>query len=1109
MKQFKNLLVFLILCALGLNAEISSATEIIQNDNGNISGVYSTDGYEEACLMTADRPAILKKVEVYLKGGQAGTDTLWLFQDLTAGMQPPTTWAKSFAVYEELIFEYTGEGFYEFDVSASQIQVGGGNRIAIVHHCGGDRPGIAYDDNPENGTTYGTISNYITDVYTPNPDFYGIAGTLMYRAGGHYLCRLYVDYFPNTNPRPSPVMVDVTKSAGLTKSDGNYFGNPMGSVVDFNQDGYDDFVSAGLFFKNNGDGTFSDVSGEIGISGSYTVWGDIDNDGNIDCFVNGGGNNDKIYKGLGDGTFELVQDTVVPADRPTVSPLLFDYNRDGLLDIYIAYGRRTINGSEVFYQDRLLKNTGGFTFEDVSESAGISAAENPPRDCWGATVCDYNRDGYPDIFVATYRLAPDFLYRNNGDGTFTEVARETGALGIPTSAPQFFGHGMGADFGDYDNDGDYDLIVGNLCHPDSRAAASNPSLIMEHDSENGKFINRTDEMRLLVFEMNGGIMFADLNNDSYLDIVHPIYSYNNKNTDGIVPNQARFYLNSGPDENYRMKDMTWFFGAEIHGSWAPVRLDYDNDGDPDVILNSNQEHTKLFENRLPNLGNRTQIRLVGDRDSGINSMAYGAEVIVEAAGKEYIRSLAGTISHGRTSQSTNMLHFGLGETAKIDKITVKWNNQAEDITEIKNPPINMLLKIGKDGLLDMPDTGLLEADVSPIDFGTVNAGETADASVTFTNIGTAEVAIESVSLTESTGFELIDNQYPEILLPDSSLKIQVRFAPVEKNLYTGTLLLESDAGNASVGKISLIGRGYAPSGEIECSPEMIDFEKIYVGDEKKMPILLANTGEADLTITGIEIPADMASSFSIDEEQFPQTIPVGKSLLSIEVTFSPKAEKNYIGNFIIESDAFENPEFEILVKGEGESRKAYISADVEELVFPKTAFGETSERNITISNSGSKELIISEFEFVFDKDSAYAVKDYNPPYSVPAGGESSFTITFSPIKTTVNRIMKIKSDATNIGELAIPIKGKGFDPSGIKEETDKELDILPNPADEFIFIDKMPGSKILIYDITGKILIEAEESQIDISELPNGVYFVRTVGSSKSKTGTFVKPGLR
>ncbi|MEI6089639.1 MAG: FG-GAP-like repeat-containing protein [bacterium] len=1102
MKFVPLLMVFLLISTYSLLGQ----NKLYSEDNGKVMGAYTQKvNFEESCLLKPSIPCLVDTVYVYLKGGAPCRDTIWLAMDPSDGLYPPTAWVLHYAAYAELIFQYTGEGWYKFDVTDKEINIGGFNRISVMHHINTNGPALAYD-NVQQGTTYATIQSWMCDVYTPNPDFLNIAGTITSPAGGHFLARLSVRYlYPEGAAKPTPTMVDATIKAKLTDNSNNPLLDAVASTVDWNRDGWDDLAFAGYFFQNNKDGSYKNVTSTIGIPGGQTVWGDIDNDGYVDCFVLGGGLNDKIYWGNSDGTFTENTDKVMQIDQPTVTPILFDYNKDGLLDIYIAYGRKEVNGSETYFQDQLYKNIGNRKFENVTVSSGISKGEVAPfYDCWGASVCDYNNDGWPDIFVATYRLAPDLLYKNNGDGTFTEVGKLTGARGMDTPVPYYFGHGMGSDWGDYDNDGDYDLAVGNLGHPDQRGLSSNPSLILENNNSQ-TFTNVTNKRRLLFFEMNAGIVWSDLNNDSWLDLVHAEYSYNSIST--TTPNHSRFYLNSGKDGDFKLVDKTWEWGANIHGAWCPIRLDYDNDGDMDILVASSNESVKLFKNDLPDKGNWIEIRLIGDKGSGMNSLGYGASVILESNNNKYIRNLPGSILNGHAAQSSNILHFGLGESAKADKITINWNNPAKDVTVIENPPVNMILEIGKTGLLNQDNSALLALDKSILDFGTVNCNQSKEMTIKITNIGISGAAISDIKIDIADGFKLKNAFTSKTILKGEYIDISVVFNPLEKKNYNAYLTITNNAKNFTVGKVLLKGFGYKPSGEIKSKTQLIDFDSVLVDDTKTEVVQIENIGENVLTLNSASILANSSNYFSLAENTFPIAIPV-KGIYNLKLTFKPLSETAIAGNLVILSDAYLYPKLEIPLKAFGEERKPLIAVSENIVQFDTTKIGDTTYKDLQIINKGNKNLEITGIEVLMNKKLEFGIKNYSPPYTIPEAGSLKIMLFFTAQKEGLaSKTLEISSNAFGKAKFTVPLKGPGINPNSVNDWNSYTYNfyIIPNPLKDkakLIINIKENRSipvKLNLFDLSGKLLNSYKTNSaavgeyvinVDFSNYDAGMYYL-------------------
>lgn len=684
----------MIIFFLGIVSGALAENVVLQYDNGIPDDSHSGSqysGFEESCILKPDGPCVIKKIHIFLTGATAKTDSLYILQDPCEGGIPPTKFVRHFSQrIAPVAIEYSGApGWYEINMFGKGLRSDGLDRIIIQHDISSKGPWVVYDSDDQDSY----VNSFLCDVNTPNPDFYDLKGTLFYRAKGNFLIRLELEYdFPDgesSTAPPFPSLYDISKTAGITDTNGASISNAQASVTDWNGDGFDDIAIGSRFFQNNDDGTFKNVSKSFNIVARSTAWADYNNDGIMDCFANNGGANDnftvydQIYTGNGDGTFESDQYNDVLVDAPTVSPLWLDYDSDGLADLFIAYGRTSVNSVETYFQDKLFRNVGGGKFDEVTNEAKISRGEpSPYYDCWSASICDYNNDQKPDIFVATYRLAPDLLYKNNGDGTFEEVGSQTGAKGIKTFATGAYGHGMGSDWGDFNNDGYDDLCVGNLAHPDERGASSNPSLIFKNNhDENFTFEEVHQEMGLKYFEMNAGAVWADLDLDGYLDLFHCQYSYDKK--DSGIDRFSHVYINKGPEENYKLDDKTWHFGPIIHGAWSPVRLDFDNDGDLDLLVASDKEFVKLFRNDIERKGNWAAFSLTGAPEENICMDAFGTKVTVVCSNKSYVRSLPGSVNNARTSQSSHELHFGLGENETIDKVIVDYpNGKSFEVTNL-------------------------------------------------------------------------------------------------------------------------------------------------------------------------------------------------------------------------------------------------------------------------------------------------------------------------------------------------------------------------------------------------------------------------------------------
>ncbi|MDQ1266767.1 MAG: C-terminal target protein, partial [Bacteroidota bacterium] len=562
-----------------LSITVQSAPVLLQNDNGTIKDSYPVrTNWEETVYLIPNGPCSVEEIQIYFVGEFPNSDTLFIVGDPSEGAVPPTLWCQPYNnKIMPIEFEYDGKpGWRTFKVNG--LRSDGFDPFVIQHRIRENGCMFAVDNNGLSSPVRSWLMNPLQQNSLGGPGQY-------YYADGDYLVRVLVNYdLPDGNtsqPPPPPVLTDITKDAGLVNTSGNPINATEASVVDWNNDGFDDIAIGGNFFQNNGDGTFKNVTSAMKISAGATSWADIDNDGDLDVYALVGGsynqaatmvnNQSKVYKNNGDGSFTVIlnkdlfrlpypspgkefnslqydQDSV-PNPYSCITPLLLDANGDGRLDIFFANNRVGFNNSsnqseERYFPDKLWLQDNSGQFYDVTAGSGIAAGEpfSPGTlwfgyyDCYGANACDYNLDNKTDIFVANYRLAKDNLYQNTGGGTFTEAAASTGVQGVltPCQIPGYFGHGMGAEWADFNNDGYPDLCVGNLGHPDWRGANSNSSLIFKNNGPQGNysFEEVHDVLGLKFFEMNAGVLWADLDLDGFQDLWHGQISYYTEGSNG-------------------------------------------------------------------------------------------------------------------------------------------------------------------------------------------------------------------------------------------------------------------------------------------------------------------------------------------------------------------------------------------------------------------------------------------------------------------------------------------------------------------------------------------------------------------------------------------------
>lgn len=507
--------------------------------------------------------------------------------------------------------------------------------------------------------------------------------------------------------------VDVVRTAGLRfkhwngSSPEKYVLETMGSGVaflDYDNDGLLDIylVNGGTvpghpspgpirntLYRNNGDGTFTDVTDEAGVGGNGhygmgVTAADYNGDGWTDLFVTTFGRN-ILYHNNGDGTFADVTDrAAVPGSGWSTSAAFLDYDRDGRLDLFVArYVNfdfdhnvtcgdptrriRTYCHPDVYdgMTNLLYQNKGDGSFTDVSKSSGIAAHAGKGL---GVVAADFDEDGWIDIFVANDSMR-NFLFRNRGDGTFEEIGIASGAALDESGRPHA---GMGTAAGDYDGDGHLDIVVTNLDREYNELYRNLGKGFVDISYQTG-FAAPS-----LPF-VGWGTEFFDYDNDSDLDVLvvngHVIDNIELFRTDSTYRQRGLLFENIGG----RFREVAAQHGAALlvaQVSRGAAFGDYDNDGDVDAVVQNLGGSPQLLRNDGGNRNHWLSLTLEGTKSP---RDPIGTRVRCTVAGRVLTRYLAGGGSY--LSSSDHRVHIGLGRQKRAERIEIQWPSGATEVLD--------------------------------------------------------------------------------------------------------------------------------------------------------------------------------------------------------------------------------------------------------------------------------------------------------------------------------------------------------------------------------------------------------------------------------------------
>jgi hypothetical protein len=482
------------------------------------------------------------------------------------------------------------------------------------------------------------------------------------------------------------------------------------AIGDYDGDGRPDiFVVAKTgscrLFRNLGGWKFEDVTEKAGVGDkgdAARVWKqgatfvDVNNDGLLDIYVCRFGAPNLLYMNQGDGTFreEAAQRGLAVSDA-SVMAAFCDYDRDGWLDVFIQTNLLDADGHPNGQRDYLFHNNGDGTFTDVTDLAGIAGEAQGHSAIWW----DYDGDGWPDLYVANDFAAPDKLYHNNRDGTFTDT--------IDSVVPHMPYSSMGSDLGDVNNDGLMDLFVADMAatthQKDQRTLAVMRSFLKDPADDSatapqymrnalyintgtGRFQEAACLAGLAATDWTWSVRLEDLDNDGRLDL----FVTNGMNRESHNADlTARKELAETPDEKVRLEktgpvlaeqhlafrnmgdlrfeDVSAAWGLNQRGvSFGAAFGDLDGDGNMDLVYSNLEGGVTLMRNDADS-GHSIIVALRGTRS---NRFGVGSTVRIETDSGVQVRTLV--LARGVLSNSEPILHFGLGEDTRIRRLSVSW-----------------------------------------------------------------------------------------------------------------------------------------------------------------------------------------------------------------------------------------------------------------------------------------------------------------------------------------------------------------------------------------------------------------------------------------------------
>jgi len=618
--------------------------EILRYDNGEVHGHYNlSEGHAEGMRLTTTHPARLTSITLHF--GAVDPVEVHVWAD-NGGQQPELDFEVDLIEPVRTTPDENGVVTITID---PPVEIGPGRHFHVGHKMirnGG--PTLLIDTSPDVELSRAMLYDYWAefDRYIWYNTAIDVDGELQYR---HYLAYAEVEYHDRVTEKR---FSDVTDEVGLGR-------HRTVAVVDHDGDGDLDLLGGRTLFENTS-GVFTDIS-ETALAGvdhgGGGVFADHDRDGDLDLLIwessccnetDTGGQHDLLMVNQG-GVYTEKADAGLFDYYPQQSAAWGDYDNDGYPDMFMPGYYYNPGTGEQYKGDTLFHNNGDGTFSDSSAKLHGNFPALPSRT---VTWADFDQDGWLDLFVGVYRLKPNRHYHNAGGANLVDEAEALGTQGVRIEGN--YGHAIGSEWGDLDNDGDLDLVVMNLAHPRFIDFSDKSALwLNQHDAGGLGFVDAFAGSGVEYRETASGPALGDYDNDGDLDLFQ---------TNVYVGRESNLWKSLLVETGeLKFEEASYEAGVLVDNGWGAVFADMDDDGDLDLVASG------LWRNQ-GEVGNWLKVRLVGGEGSDTHGL--GATVTVRAGDLAVTRLVAAGQSIG--CQGPYELHFGLGEHSGYDSITVRW-----------------------------------------------------------------------------------------------------------------------------------------------------------------------------------------------------------------------------------------------------------------------------------------------------------------------------------------------------------------------------------------------------------------------------------------------------